>query len=74
MSGTAIIFNIPVPPEDAGVGTLPVTGTFAATGGMFQTATALVRQNWTTYLDMKPYQALWTTLDGGVGGLTDGGS
>jgi hypothetical protein len=74
VSGTAIIFNIPVPPEEAGVGTLPVTATFAGTGGMFQTATALVRQNWTTYLDMKPYQALWTTLDGSVGGLGDGGS
>ena len=60
-SGTAIIFNIPV--QDAGVSSVAFNAIFAATGEAFQQGIiALVRQNWITYVNVKPSQAAWTPI------------
>lgn len=50
VSGTAVIFNVPA-------GTLTVTASFAATNRPIRTLTALARENWATYMTIRPDQA-----------------
>jgi hypothetical protein len=49
-SGTALIFNVPP-------GLLTVTASLAATGVAIRTASASVRENWLTYVTIRPDQA-----------------
>jgi hypothetical protein len=75
VSGSAIIFNIPVAGSGSGdastdaatgASTLTLRASFASTGQEIRTVSALVRQNWVTYVDVWPDQADWVHLpDGG---------
>jgi hypothetical protein len=51
VSGTAMIFNVP-PTE-----TLTVTAFFAATNQPIRTVSAIAREGWVTYVDIRPDQA-----------------
>ena len=50
VSGSALIFNVPA-------GTLTVTAFFAATNEPIRTVSAIAREGWVTYVDIRPDQA-----------------
>ena len=55
VSGTALIFNVPS-------GNLTVTASFAATGQAIRTVSALAREGWVTYVDIRPDQAIHQSI------------
>jgi hypothetical protein len=68
VSGTALVFNVPVqPPTDGGPqsgATLTLRASFAATGQEIRTVSALVREGWVTYVDVRPDQADFVPIPG----------